>query len=201
MRLAVATGNPDKLLEFHRILRPLGIETIPLASLGVALDVEENGATFAENALIKARAIYSLTGMPAVADDSGLCVDALGGRPGVYSARYYGADTPYPQKIAALLGKLKHTQQEQRKARFVCAISCVLTEDLILECSGICTGMIGSAPVGDGGFGYDPVFMLGSKSFAQLSPAEKDRVSHRGKALRQLSRDLEKYLAAQPKRI
>ncbi len=194
MELVAATGNQDKLLEFSRILEPLGIQVISLAQLGVELDVEETGETFAENARIKVEAIWKLTGKAAVADDSGLCVDALEGRPGVLSARYCGENTPYPEKMAALLQEMDGVHQEQRTAQFACAICCVMENGDVLESKGICSGHIGYKPMGSGGFGYDPIFMVSGKSFSQLLAGEKDKVSHRGKALRQFAKDLQVYL-------
>lgn len=190
MRLLVATGNRHKLEEFRRILAPLGIEAVSPAEVGAALDVEETGETFAENARLKAMALRERTGLGVAADDSGLCVDALGGRPGVHSARYMGEDTPHSEKIAGLLRELEGVPDEKRTARFVAAICCVLADGTLLECEGVCEGAIAHSPRGSGGFGYDPVFLVGDKSFADLAPDEKDRVSHRGRALRQLAEKL-----------
>lgn len=191
MKLLVATGNAHKLEEFARILAPIGYEIVSPKEAGIDSEVEETGATFRENARIKALALFHLTGIATVADDSGLCVDALGGRPGVYSARYQGAGAPQSKKNAALLKELKTVKAEDRTARFVSAICCVLGSESILECEGVCEGTIGWEPRGEGGFGYDPLFMVGEKSFAELSGAEKDELSHRGRALRKLAGMLE----------
>jgi len=191
VRLLVATGNKHKLEEFGRILKPLGITILSPSDIDLAVDVEETGETFAENARQKAEAIFRLTGLPTVADDSGLCVDALGGRPGVYSARYRGEDTPYPEKMAALLEELKDVPDEKRTARFACAICCVVSEHRVIACEETCEGTVAHAPSGSGGFGYDPLFLVGRETFADLPPERKDALSHRGKALRAFARLLE----------
>ncbi len=182
--MVAATGNPHKLEEFARILTPLGIQVLSPKELGVELEVEETGETFAENAYMKAKAFFEATGKPALADDSGLCVDALGGRPGVYSARYHGEDAPYSHKIAALVAELEGVPREQRTARFTCAICCVLDQDTVLRAEEHCEGLIGYKPRGSNGFGYDPILYRGERSLGELSDEEKDAVSHRGKALR-----------------
>lgn len=193
MRLLVATGNAHKLKEFGRILSPLGIDVVSMAEVNLDLDVEETGQTFAENAEIKAKAMFGVCGIPVVADDSGLCVDALDGRPGVYSARYLG-DAPQNEKNAALLKEMKDVPQENRTARFVCAIHCILSNDTGISVEGVCEGSIGYEPKGEDGFGYDPLFLCGGKTFAELSGDEKDAQSHRGLALRELAEKLEEYL-------
>lgn len=196
MKYIIATNNPKKLAEMERILQPLGIEAVSAKDAGVVLDeVDETGTTFAENAFIKANAAFQKTGMPAVADDSGICVDALGGRPGIFSARYCPelchTDEERTQRI---LDELEGVPDEQRGAHYTCAICCILPDGSKIEIEEICEGTIGYAFVGDGGFGYDPIFLQGEKTFAQLSAGEKDKVSHRGKALRALKAKLEEYL-------
>ena len=187
----IATNNKKKLIEIERILAPLGIVPVTAADKGIDLgDVEENGVTFAENAYIKAKAAYDKCGLPVIADDSGLCVDALGGRPGVYSARYGGHDSPYSVKIGMLLDELKATPAPERTAHFSCAVCCILKNGEVIAVEGRCDGEIAAAPSGDGGFGYDPVFTVNGKSFASLSSEEKDRISHRGSALRMLYEEL-----------
>ncbi len=186
MKLVLATNNQHKLVEFRRILEPIGIEVLSQKEAGVSVNPDENGETFAENAKIKAMAVYEACSLPCVADDSGLCVDALNGRPGVQSARYMGEDTPQEIKNAALLHEMSGVAKEQRGAQFVSAICCVLDKDNILECEGSCPGWIGYEPLGVGGFGYDPIFMVGERSYSQLSGEEKDAISHRGVALRVL---------------
>lgn len=185
MKLVVATNNSHKLEEFKRILEPLGIQILSQKEAGIHIQPEENGLTFAENAWIKAKAIFEATGLPTVADDSGLCVDALGGRPGVYSARYHGEDTPYPEKMQALLDELKDVEDSRRTAQFVCAIACAWDAETKIETLGVCQGKIGYQPLGSGGFGYDPIFMVNGKSYSQLTGEEKDAISHRGLALRE----------------
>lgn len=175
----IATHNQNKVKEFGRILAPLqiGVTTAPLD------EVEETGTTFAENAFLKAQAACAQTGMPAVADDSGLAVDALGGAPGVYSARYAGENASDADRIQKLLENLKEVPTEKRTAKFVSAICCVYPDGRRIETQGECRGAIAFAPRGNGGFGYDPVFLIDGKTFGELSPQEKDSVSHRGRAL------------------
>ena len=194
MKLIVATNNPKKLVEFSRILQQLGFEPISLQQAGVHTEIEETGTTFAQNAYIKAMTIYKLTGLPCVADDSGLCIDYLFGQPGVYSARYGGqlAKTD-DDRMDLVLQKLQDVPQDQRQARFVSAICCVLDEQTVIQTEGRCEGYIGFEKCGTGGFGYDPIFMVGNRSYAQMTASEKDSISHRGKALEQLKRKLEDY--------
>ena len=192
MIVCAASNNAGKLKELRRILERMGHEVKSLRELGIDLDPEETGTTFAENARIKAMAVYQATGLPTIADDSGLCIDALDGQPGVYSARYYGEDTPYTEKNRYILSQLEGLPQEKRTARFVAHITCVLSPEQILDCEGVCEGTIGLAPAGEGGFGYDPIFYVGDKSFAQLDGEAKDAVSHRGKALAKLYEQLKK---------
>lgn len=195
MQFIIATGNAHKLLELERILAPLGIDAVSTKAKGISLDdVEETGTTFEENAYLKAKAACEKTGLPAVADDSGLCVDALHGQPGVYSARYAGENATDEQRYQKLLENMKDIPKEQRTARFVSAVCCVWPNGETLTVRGECEGEIGDAPLGENGFGYDPIFMVGDKSFAQLSPAEKDAISHRGKALVKLQQALQEKL-------
>ena len=193
MKFIIATNNAKKLVELERILNPLGIEAVSAKEAGVVLDeVEETGKTFWENAFIKANAAFQKTGMPAVADDSGICVDALDGRPGIYSARYSPEDCfNDEQRTAKILEELQGVPDEKRGAHYTCAICCILPDGRKIEIEEICEGKIGRSFVGDGGFGYDPIFVYGDKTFAQLSAEEKDKVSHRGKALRMLKQKLE----------
>ncbi len=183
MKLVVATNNKHKLVEFRRILEPLGFEVLSQKEAGVTVNPVEDGETFAANAKIKAMAVYEACGLPSVADDSGLCVDAMNGGPGVYSARYLGEDTAQEIKNAGILKELEDVPVEKRNAHFACAICCILSKEDIIECEGKCSGSIGYEPKGDGGFGYDPIFMVGDRSYAELSPEEKDAISHRGRAL------------------
>ena len=195
MKFIIATNNQKKLKELERILNPLGINAVSAKDEGISLDdVEETGTTFAENAFLKAEAAFKKTGLPSVADDSGLCVDALDGRPGIYSARYAGENATDSDKNNKLLSELKYVPEKDRTAHFTCAICCILPNGEKIEVEGICEGSIAFEPHGNGGFGYDPIFKYGDKSYAELSSEEKDAISHRGKALRKLKAELEKYL-------
>lgn len=190
MKLVVATGNQNKLLEFKRILSPLGVEVVFPADVGAALfEVDENAPDFTGNARLKAVAMHELTGLAVVADDSGICVDALGGRPGVHSARYLG-DAPQAEKNRALLKEIENVPDEQRGASFVCAICCILEDGREIVVTGECKGKMAHEPSGLGGFGYDPLFICGEKSFSDMTDAEKDEVSHRGIALRAFAKRL-----------
>ncbi len=191
----IASNNPHKVEELDRILKPLGIKSVTAKDAGINLsEVEETGETFAENARLKAQAAYKISGMPAVADDSGLMVDALNGAPGVFSARYAGENATDAEKISKLLSELKDVPDSERTAAFVSSICCILDDGSMIEVSGRCNGKIAFEPVGEGGFGYDPVFVVADgRSFAQLTAEEKDKISHRGNALRALKAELEKY--------
>jgi len=184
----IATHNQHKLSELERILTPLKIN----AATAQLDEVEETGATFAENAFLKAEAACRQTGMPAVADDSGLMVDALNGAPGVYSARYAGEGASDMDRIQKLLLNLKDVPKEKRSAKFVCAICCVYPNGDIVTAHGECAGTIGFEPQGSDGFGYDPIFFVNGKSFAQLTAEEKDKISHRGRALKEFAAQLQK---------
>ncbi len=195
MKYIIATHNMKKLKELSRILVPLGIEAVTDRDLGLAItEVEETGTTFEENAFLKAEGACKESGLPAVADDSGLCVDALDGAPGLYSARYAGEGATDEEKIEKLLGALKDVPKEKRTARFVSAICCVFPDGTKLTARGECEGEIAFEPDGEGGFGYDPVFLCNGKSFAAMTAEEKDAVSHRGNSLRAFSAVLEAYL-------
>jgi len=184
----IATHNQHKLSELERILTPLKIN----AATAQLDEVEETGATFAENAFLKAEAACRQTGMPAVADDSGLMVDALNGAPGVYSARYAGEGASDMDRIQKLLLNLKDVPKEKRSAKFVCAICCVYPNGDIVTAHGECAGTIGFESQGSDGFGYDPIFLVNGKSFAQLTAEEKDKISHRGRALKEFAAQLQK---------
>ncbi len=188
MKFVIATHNVHKLDELRRILAPLGVE----ADIDPTLpEAEETGLTFAENAFIKADEACRFTGLPAIADDSGLMVDALGGEPGVYSARY----APVGQRKATVLQKLAGLPQEQRGAGFVSAVCCVFPNGDIVTAEGVCRGHIGEEARGEGGFGYDPIFVTeNGRTFAELTPEEKDAISHRGRALRAFAEKLAVYL-------
>lgn len=191
MKIIAATKNKNKLREFGEILK--GFEIISQDEAGVDIDVEETGTTFEENSLLKARAIFEATGITAIADDSGLCVDALGGEPGVYSARYGGEGYDDEGRVQLLLKNMKEIPEEKRTARFVCAITMVGKEGIITA-RGECKGRIDYSPKGENGFGYDPVFFVEKyeKTMAEISPEEKNLISHRGKALKIFAEKLNK---------
>ncbi len=196
MQFIIATHNLKKLAEMQRILSPLGIDVLTAEMAGCTLtDVEETGKTFRENAFLKAKSGCSETGYPCIADDSGLCVDALGGAPGVYSARFSGVHGDDEANIQKLLFELKDVPPEKRTAHFACAVCVCFPDDRLLELVGKCEGYIGFEKKGSDGFGYDPVFMVGDRSFAELTAEEKDAVSHRGNALRELAQELPKLIS------
>ena len=192
MKFVLASHNRKKLAEMQEILRELGVEVVLQSDVGLDLEPEENGVTFAENAAIKAMAVMQASGLPAIADDSGLCVDALNGAPGIYSARYGGVDSDQA-RYRLLLENLRGAGA--RTAHFHTAIVCCFPNGDRLDAAGDCFGTIAYAPQGDGGFGYDPVFVVeGGKTFAELTAKEKDAVSHRGAALRKLKAALRETL-------
>ena len=194
MKFVLATNNPKKLTEMAAILSGLNVEVVSPKDLGIHIEVEESGTTFAENAMLKAKAICEAAGLPAIADDSGLCVDALNGGPGVYSARYGGEGLDDKGRYLLLLNSMRG--QTTRAAHFACAIACVFPDGKTLTAQGRCDGTIAFAPMGEGGFGYDPVFFLPEyrKTFGQLTAEEKEAVSHRGRALREFVQKLETFL-------
>lgn len=195
MKFIIATNNAKKLIELERILKPLGIEAVTAKQEGISLDdVEENGTTFIENSFIKADAACKKTGFPAIADDSGICIDALDGAPGIYSARFAGEDATDDDKNALILEKLRNVEQNKRGAHYVSAISCVFPNGDKIQVEGKCFGEIAYEPSGNGGFGYDPIFLYEGRSFGDFTPEEKDKVSHRGNSLRMLKEELTKYL-------
>ena len=185
-RIVFATGNAGKMREIKRILGDLGVEIVSMKEAGIATDAEENGKTYEENALIKARAVAALTGDCVLADDSGLEIDYLNKEPGIYSARYMGEDTSYRIKNANLIERLEGVPDEKRTARFVCAIAAVLPNGKELTVRATIEGRIGYEEKGEGGFGYDPIFQpLGyDKTFAQLGNDIKNTISHRAKAVK-----------------
>ncbi|MBR3630216.1 MAG: RdgB/HAM1 family non-canonical purine NTP pyrophosphatase [Oscillospiraceae bacterium] len=181
MKIVMATNNENKLREAREILAPLGIEVMSQQEAGIATNPEENGETFAENAMIKAAAVYELAQCPVIADDSGLCVDALNGAPGVYSARY----APKGEECATLLSEMKHVPDEQRGAHFQCAIAYIDASGYGTV-SASCAGKIGYEARGENGFGYDPVFLYNGTTLAEMTSEQKNAISHRGAALRLL---------------
>ena len=187
MKVVLASKNPHKLVEIDEITRKLGIELILQSELGVDIDVEENGTTFEENSFIKAEAVMKATGLPAMADDSGIAVDALGGAPGVYSARYGGdpSMTDHDRKML-LLKNTEHVPDGQRQAQFVCVITMVTPEGETIQARGEIHGELTREPRGENGFGYDPIFYYppAGMTTAEMSSEEKHKVSHRGNALK-----------------
>ena len=194
MVFAVATNNQKKLKEIQRILDSFGITAKTLKELDIETEIEENGTTFEENALIKAKTIAEICNLPTISDDSGLEVDALGGKPGVYTARFAGEHATDDENIDKLLAEMEGVEKEKRTARFVSAVCLYMPDGRNTVCRGTCEGWIGYERIGDGGFGYDPVFMVGDISYSQMSPQEKDAISHRGSALRQLKEKISNFI-------
>ncbi len=185
MKVVLATGNAGKVREMSEILSKYGIESVSQKDVGADVSPEENGATFEENAEIKARAVAQLCELPAVADDSGLCIDALGGRPGIYSARY-GGDVTYDEKIKGILSEMEGVSD--RTARFMCAVVMAFPDGTKVSATGSVEGKILTERRGSGGFGYDSIFFCDElgKSFGEAQEEEKNSVSHRGRALTNL---------------
>lgn len=193
-RIIFATGNKDKLREIREILADLDIEVVSMKEAGIDIDIVEDGTTFEENAIIKAKAIYQVTGEAVLADDSGLEVDYLNKEPGVYSARYMGEDTSYHIKNKSLVDRLEGVPDEKRTARFVCVIALVTEDGQVITTRGNYEGIIGYEEKGENGFGYDPIFYVpeyGCYS-AELSREKKNEISHRGKALRLMKDEIMK---------
>ena len=193
-RMIFATGNENKMKEIREILGSLPLEILSMKEAGIQADILEDGKSFEENALIKARAVCELAGEMVLADDSGLEVDFLNKEPGIYSARYMGEDTSYRIKNQSLIDRLEGVPDEKRTARFVCAIAAVFPDGRELVTRGTIEGIIGYEERGENGFGYDPIFFLPERgcTTAELSPEEKNRVSHRGNALQSMKAMLEK---------
>ena len=196
MKLIMASNNKNKLREMQRILEGMGVEVVSQREAGCDFEVEETGRTFAENAFLKAEAVVRATGLPAVADDSGLMVDALDGAPGIYSARFTGSHEDSDEaRVRFLLQKLEGATD--RGAKFVSSICCVFPNGDTLRAEGECPGEIVFAPCGQNGFGYDPVFRPRGfdRTMAELAPEEKDKISHRGAAMRKFREELRNYNA------
>ncbi len=191
-RIIFATGNEGKMREVRLILADLGMEIISMKEAGASCEIEETGSSFAENAEIKARAVWKQTGHIVLADDSGLVVDYLGGEPGIYSARYMGEDTSYEIKNQAIIDRVAEAKEEERTARFVSAIAAVLPDGTILHTEGTVEGKIAHQPAGTEGFGYDPIFYLPEYGMtsAQIPIEKKNEISHRGKALEAMKQKL-----------
>lgn len=195
-KIIFATGNEGKMKEIRMILEDTKIQVLSLKEAGIQAEVEENGATFEENAVIKARKIMELTQEAVLADDSGLEVDAMNREPGVYSARYMGYDTSYKIKNQSIIDRLEGKTGSERSARFVCAIALALPDGTVITTRGTMEGQIGYEERGENGFGYDPIFYLPEYQCysGELAPEEKNRISHRGKALRLMKEELKKYI-------
>ena len=208
MLICAASNNAGKLKELRRILERMGHEVKSLRELGITLDPEETGTTFAENARIKAEAFCKASGLPTVADDSGLCVDALNGAPGVYSARYCGHHGDDAANNAKLLREMANVPEEKRTARFVSAVCFLLPDGRELLVEGECPGSVAFTETGSNGFGYDPLFIpdrvglpdgttaenTARRSYAELADGEKDAISHRGRAMEKLDARLPAFL-------
>lgn len=194
MKMVLASKNAHKLAELQAILSAQGVEVALESDVGVDVEVEETGATFEENALLKARAVMEASGLPAIADDSGLCVDALNGAPGVYSARYGGPELDDKGRYKLLLENMRGMLD--RRCKFVSCICCCFPNGDMLTARGECPGTLAYAPKGEDGFGYDPVFFVPSlkKTFAELTPEEKNAISHRGVALVRFAEVLREYM-------
>lgn len=187
-RLIIASNNGGKLREFAQLLQPFGFEVISMRQAGFTDEITEDGDTFEENAHIKARAVFEATGLPTIADDSGLEIDFLGGAPGIYSARYAGENATDAQRCKKVLDELNGVDISLRAARFVCSIYFIYAEDEEYSVNGTVDGYIGEEPVGGNGFGYDPIFMLDEdESMATIGEDEKNRISHRARAFEKLS--------------
>jgi XTP/dITP diphosphohydrolase len=212
LKICAATGNAGKLAELRRILEAQGHTVVSQKQLGITLEPDETGATFAENAKIKAEAICKASGLPTIADDSGLCVEALGGAPGVYSARFCGRHGDDEANNDKLLAEMAAVPAGRRAAKFVSAVCFMLPDGRSLTCLGECPGTVAAQRMpGDYGFGYDPLFVpdecglpgggkrpnAEGRSYAQLTPAEKDAISHRGRALEALKAELPAFLAGE----
>ena len=196
-QLLIATKNLGKVREYRELLADLPFQVLSLADAGIQADVEETGETFAENALLKARAYSRLSGLLTWADDSGLAVDALGGWPGVHSARHAGPNASDADRIQVLLARLAHVPPQERTAAFHCVVAIATPDGRAWTTEGTCRGVIIDTPMGSGGFGYDPVFFVPDlgKTFAQLSSAEKNAISHRGIASRKAAALLAQLVA------
>lgn len=195
-KIIFATSNEGKLKEIRMILEDTKVQILSLKEAGVQADVEEDGTTFEENAIIKARKIMELTGEAVLADDSGLEVDAMNKEPGIYSARYMGYDTSYKIKNQHIISCLEGKTGKERSARFVCVIALVLPDGTEITTRGTMEGQIGYEEKGENGFGYDPIFYLPAYQCysGELAPEEKNKISHRGKALRLMKKELKKYI-------
>lgn len=195
-RIIIATSNEGKMKEFRALLSHKDVEIVSMKEAGIDIDIDENGTTFEENAAIKAKTVCDYSGCLCLSDDSGLVIDYLGGEPGIYSARYLGHDTPYEEKNRIIIDRLKGVPEENRTARFVCAVAAAFPDGRVLTVKDTFEGRIADEPAGCGGFGYDPIFFFppASMTSAEMTAEEKNAVSHRGKALRKMVALLEKEI-------
>ena len=191
-KIIFATSNNNKLVEIRKIMEDLDVEIVSMKDANINIDIDENGTTFEENAIIKAKAISELCDDIVLADDSGLEIDYLNKEPGVHSARFAGVDTPYSVKKGSLIEKLKGVEEEKRTARFVCVIAAVFPDKNLITTRGTIEGYIGHEERGNNGFGFDPIFYLKEYgcTTAELSMEEKNKISHRGKALELMKKEL-----------
>lgn len=201
-KIIFATGNEGKMKEVRSILRDLGLPVLSMKEAGADPEIVENGSTFGENAEIKAREVWKITGGIVLADDSGLVVDYIGGEPGIYSARYMGEHTSYEIKNRNIINRLKGAAGESRSARFVCNIAAVLPDGQVLHTEETMEGLIAEEPAGQGGFGYDPILFLPGYGVtsAEITMEDKNKISHRGKALRAMKENLENLLKREMER-
>ena len=192
-KIIFATGNNDKMKEILMILSDLDVEILSMKEAGIDMDIVEDGSTFEENAIIKAKAVMERTGKLALADDSGLEIDALNKEPGIYSARYMGEDTPYEIKNSNLIERMKGVKGKDRSARFVCVIAAAFPDGEIITTRGTIEGVIAEEPAGENGFGYDPIVYVPEYGMTtgQMDPDAKNAISHRGKALTAMKKILE----------
>lgn len=195
-KIVFATGNPGKIREIKEILADLDVEVLSAKEMGIDLSVDENGTTFEENAILKAKATAAVCNEIVLADDSGLEIDYLNKEPGIYSARYMGEETSYSEKNANLVARLTGVPDEKRTARFVCVIAAVFPDGEIKTTQGVIEGRIGYGEKGSNGFGYDPIFYVPElgRTTAELGDSEKNEISHRGKALRKMKEELRKRI-------
>ena len=196
IEILFATSNAGKAKEVQAMFSDLDVDVKTLREEGIDIEIEENGQTFAENALIKAKAIAGMTDKIVLADDSGLVVDYLNGEPGIYSARYMGEDTSYDIKNARILERMEGVPDDQRTARFVCAMAAIMPGGEVICTEGIMEGLIGYEMKGTNGFGYDPIYYLPEYGMtsSEISPEKKNEISHRGKALRKMQDELKKRI-------
>ncbi len=192
-KIIFASNNKGKIRELKDILSSLGIEVVSQREAGFDIEADETGTTFAENSAIKAKAIYELAKIPVLADDSGLCVDALDGQPGVYSHRFAGENATDEEKCRYILEKLENVSDEKRTARFICNMCFIDENGREYHAEGKCEGKIGREEKGNNGFGYDPIFVVGNRTLAELEEAEKNQISHRAEALKKMKEILKQF--------